>query len=174
MYEADISVNEFESVEERLHASIYDCAPASDGDEINSGAPSKEKKEPSKEGECFVYLACRINAANTVMNNAAYDKAYQWLTEGGDKAVAAEAVFSLYPEADRTLLLKLYDEQETLRPALIRIFRKQMHKLPTALVNTATAAENASTELKVEALNYAAANADFGPDLFRAQYVPRP
>jgi hypothetical protein len=88
------------------------------------------------------------------------------------KAAAAEAVFSLYPEADHSRLLKLYDEQEALRPTLFRIFRKQMLSLPIGMVNAAAVEENSSTALKLETLRYAAANADFGMDNFRTHYLP--
>ena len=174
--EADISVNEFNSVEERLNASIYDCAPAQDNEDLKntSHQPEKKKtkKEPTKEAECFVYLASRINSEKPEVNNAGYDLAYQWLALDQKKSAAAEAALSLYPEADQTRLLKLYDEQETLRPALFRIFRKQMQTLPLAMVITAASAESSPPALKIEALNYAAANPEIGLELFRTHYVP--
>src|ERR1017187_2920275 len=78
--EADISINEFNSVEERLNASIYDCGPALHGEQPESeAAQSKDKKEPTKEAECFVYLASRINAAKPEIAKAGYELAYQWL-----------------------------------------------------------------------------------------------
>jgi hypothetical protein len=89
-----------------------------------------------------------------------------------DKAAAAEAALSLYPEVDTSPLLKLYDEQETLRPSLMRLFRKQIKNLPQALLQRAASDETSSTELKMEALHYAAAHPDIGPELFRNHYVP--
>ena len=166
--EADISANEFSSVEARLNASLYDCAPAPHAEQ------EKNKKEPAKEAECFVYLACRINAEKPEINNYGYDLAYQWLALDAKKSAAAEAALSLYPETDQTRLIELYDEQKTLRPALFRLFRKQMQTLPLAMVSTAATAEDSSPELKAEAIQYAAANPDIGLDLdlFRTHYVP--
>ena len=170
--ETDISVNEFNSVEERLNASIYDCSPVPQSDQAANQVQAKNKKEPTKEAECFVYLASRINAAQPETSNDAYELAYQWLVLDGGKAAAAEAVFSLYPEAEHSRLLKLYDEQEILRPALFRIFRKQMLALPLAMVSTAAKDEYASAALKNEALHYATAQPDIGLDIFRTHYVP--
>jgi hypothetical protein len=177
--ETDISVNEFTSVEARLNASLYDATPvptiARQHGDAAQAKPQKEPthpKEPTKEAECFVYLASRINAADLDTVHAAYELAYQWLALEAGKAAAAEAVFSLYPEADHSKLLKLYDEHEPLRPTLFRIFRKQMLTLPLAMVSAAAHPDNATPALTVEALHYAAAHPDLGLDLFRTHYVP--
>ena len=166
----DIHASAVESVEERLNASLFRC-----DSELHSNKqeaePTKNKNEPSKEAECFIFLASHINSAQPDASTAGYDLAYQWLALDQRKSAAAEAALSLYPEADQTRLLKLYDEQETLRPNLLRIFRKQMVALPLEMVTTAVTNENASTALKIEALRYAAANPDFGLNLFRTHYV---
>ena len=95
-----------------------------------------------------------------------------WLTLDPAKADAAEAALSLYPEADTSPLLKLYETQETLRPRLMRLFRKQIKILPQAVLQGAASDESSSAELKIEALHYAAAHPDIGLDLFRNHYVP--
>ena len=169
----DIHASAVESVEERLNASLYRCDNVlhSAEPEQTSTQP-KNKKEPTKEAECFVFLASHINSNQPDTSAAGYDLAYQWLALDQKKSAAAEAALSLYPDADQTRLFKLYDEQEALRPALFRLFRKQMQTLPLAMVNAAATAESSSAALKIEALNYAAANPDIGLDLFRAHYVP--
>ena len=171
--EADISVNEFESVEERLNACLYGCdSVLHSAEPAQTNTQAKNKKEPSKEAECFVFLASHINSPQRDTSAAGYDLAYLWLALDAKKSAAAEAALSLYPPTDKASLLKLYDEQETLRPILFRLFRKQMHGLPNEMVNTAATAESSPAALKIEALNYAAANPDIGLDLFRAHYVP--
>jgi len=107
----------------------------------------------------------------TATGAAGYKLAYQWLAQDAGKSAAAEAALCLYPEADNTRLLKLYDEQEVLRPALFRLFRKQMLSLPIAMVNSAATAETSADALKIEALRYAATNADIGMDVFRTHYL---
>lgn len=171
--ETEIHANAFEGVEERLCASIYHCARAlHDAVPENEALGNKQKKEPIKEGECFVFLASHLNSPKAQTSAAAYELAYQWLSLDAAKSAAAEAALSLYPCENSSKLLKLYDEQETLRPVLFRIFRKKMQALPLAQVNTAATAESSAPALKVEALNYAAANPDIGLDLFRTHYVP--
>ena len=171
--ETDIHAGAYEGVEERLCASIYHCACALRMDEPdNESSPAENKKEPTKEPDCFVFLASHINSPQPATSAAGYDLAYQWLGKDAGKSAAAEAALSLYPPTDNTRLLKLYDEQEPLRPTLFRIFRKQMQTLPAAMVNTAATAEISPTALKIEALRYAAANADFGLDIFRTHYLP--
>jgi hypothetical protein len=59
-----------------------------------------------------------------------------------------------------------------LRPTLFRLYRKQMQALPIAMVNTAATAETSADTLKIEALRYAAVNADIGMDVFRTHYLP--
>jgi len=169
----DIHASAVESLEKRLNANLYDCVPALESNQsANETTQPKNKKEPIKEAECFVFLAGHLNSPQAVINNAGYDLAYQWLTLDQKKSAAAEAALSLYPEADHTRLLKLYDEQEILRPNLFRIFRKLMITLPFEMVTTAVTNESASTALKIEALRHAAANPDFGLNLFRTHYVP--
>lgn len=169
----DIHASAVESLEKRLNANLYDCVPALEGNlSANESTQPKNKKEPTKEAECFVFLAGHLNSPQAVISNAGYDLAYQWLTLDPKKSAAAEAGLSLYPDADHTRLLKLYDEQEILRPNLFRIFRKQMITLPLEMVTTAATNENAAIALKIEALRYAAANPDFGLNLFRTHYVP--
>lgn len=171
--ESDIYASAFESVEERLNASIYHCSRVLTLADIELTAEQAEQKKlPSKAPECFVYLASRMNSAKPQISNAGYELAYQWLTLDSGKAEAAEAVLSLYLVLDQPHLLKLYDEQTALRPALFRISRKQMLTLPLALVSSAATAENSSDELRSEALRYAAAQADIGLDIFRTHYVP--
>ena len=171
--EADIHASAVESVEERLNASLFNYAPVLESEQsANESTQTKNKKEPSKEAECFVFLASHINSPQPDTSAAGYDLAYQWLALDQKKSAAAEAALSLYPEADKARLLKLYDEQDILRPNLFRIFRKQMFTLLLEMVTTAAAIENASTALKIEALRYAAANPDFGLNLFRTHYVP--
>jgi hypothetical protein len=174
----DIQSGAFDGVEERLNASLYHCArtlrmvePQSAPQE-NETAPAKKQKEPTKEPDCFIFLASHINAPQAATSAAGYDLAYQWLAQDAGKSAAAEAALSLYPPTDNTKQLKLYDEQEALRPALFRIFRKQMLTLSAARLNTAATAENSSASLKTEALRYAAANADIGLDIFRTHYAP--
>ena len=169
----DIHASAVDSVEERLNASLFNCAPALESEQSASETTQqKNNKEPTKEAECFVFLASHINSPQADTSAAGYDLAYQWLALDQKKSAAAEAALSLYPEADHSRLLKLYDEQETLRPVLLRIFRKQMHGLPIAMVNTAASAESSPPELKAEAIQYAAANPEIGLDLFRTHYVP--
>ena len=62
--------------------------------------------------------------------------------------------------------------KKPLRPTLFRLFRKQMQSLPIAMVNAAATAEGSADALKIEALRYAAANADIGLDIFRSHYAP--
>lgn len=170
--ETDINASAFESVEERLNAGLCLIACNLQSETAESAfAPAENKKEPSKEAECFVYLACRINAENPEIGHTAYDLAYQWLALDTEKSAAAEAALSLYPQGDQSKLLKLYEEQEALRPNLFRLFRKQMQTLPLAMVSTAASSDNTSAELKIEALHYAAANPDLGLDLFRSHYL---
>ena len=166
---AGISVNEFNSVEERLNASLYNLEPALQSDEQES---ETEQKSPTKEPDCFIFLASHINSPQAATSAAGYNLAYQWLAQDAGKAAAAETALSLYPPIDNTKLLKLYDEQEALRPALFRIFRKQMQTVSIARVNTGASAETSSVALKIEALRYAAANADIGMDIFRTHYLP--
>ena len=169
----DIHASAVESLEKRLNASLYDCVPALEVKQsANESTQPKNKKEPTKEAECFVFLAGHINSPQADISEAGYELAYQWLALDQKKSAAAEMALSLYPEADQTRLLKLYDTQETLRPYLLRIFRKQMVALPLEMVTTAATNENVSAALKIEALNYAAANPDFGLNLFRTHYVP--
>lgn len=169
----DIHASAVESLEQRLNACLYDCAPALESDHsANASTQMKNKKESNKEAECFVFLASHINSPQPDASAAGYDLAYQWLALDQKKSAAAEAALSLYPDVDQTRLLKLYDEQEALRPALFRLVRKQMQDLPLEMVNTAATAESASLALKIEALTYAAANPDIGLNLFRTHYVP--
>ncbi|MDO8990759.1 MAG: hypothetical protein Q7U91_14135 [Sideroxyarcus sp.] len=169
----DIHASAFESVEERLCSSIYHCARALRMVKPeNESSPADKKKEPTKEPDCFIFLASHINSPQSATTAAGYDLAYQWLAQDAAKAAAAEAALSLYPEADNSKLLKLYDEQEALRPTLFRIYRKQMQALPIAMVNTAATAESSADALKIEALRYAAVNADIGMDVFRTHYLP--
>ncbi|MBU0620630.1 MAG: hypothetical protein KJ795_02175 [Gammaproteobacteria bacterium] len=170
---ADVSVNEFNSVEERLNASLCLIASTRIIEETSEESPqANNKKEPTKEHDCFIILASHINSPHIATRAAGYDLAYQWLAQDAGKSAAAEAALSLYPEADHSRLLKLYDEQEALRPVLFRIFRKQMLALPIAMVNTAATAESSADALKIEALRYAAANAEIGMDIFRTHYQP--
>ncbi len=176
--EADIQSGAFESVEVRLNANLYHCAltlrtnePESAAQESET-APTQNIKAPTKEPDCFIFLASHINSPTPAVSTAGYDLAYQWLAQDAGKSAAAEAALSLYPPIDNTRLLKLYDEQEALRPTLFRIFRKQMQTLSIARVNTAATAETSSIALKTEALRYAAANADIGMDIFRTHYLP--
>ena len=169
----DIQASAVESVEVRLNASLYRCDNVLHSAEpAQTNTQPQKKKEPSKETECFVFLASHINANQPDTSAAGYDLAYQWLALDQNKSAAAEVALSLYPDADHTRLLKLYDEQEILRPALLRLFRKQMQTLPLAMVSAAATAESSSAALKIEALNYAAANPEIGLDLFRSHYVP--
>jgi hypothetical protein len=171
--ESDIYASAFESVEERLNASIYHCSRVLTLADIElTAAQAEQNKLPSKAPECFVFLASRMNSSKPQISNTGYELAYQWLAQEAGKAEAAEAVLSLYPVVDQPRLLKLYDEQTSLRPALFRIFRKQMLTLPLALVSSAATAENSSDELRSEALRYAAAQSDIGLDIFRTHYVP--
>ena len=171
--ETDIHAGAFEGVEDRLCSSIFHCARALRLDESeNESSQSEEKKEPTKEPDCFIFLASHINSPTPTTRAAGYDLAYKWLAQDAAKSAAAEAALSLYPPTDNTALLKLYDEQEALRPTLFRLFRKQMQALPIAMVNTAATAEGSSDTLKIEALRYAAANADIGLDIFRSHYAP--
>jgi hypothetical protein len=171
--ETDIHASAYESVEERLCASLYHCANALSLDEsAGESLQTENKKEPTKEADCFVFLASHVNSPKPAASAAGYDLAYQWLMKDSGKATAAEAVFSLYPEADNSRLFKLYDEQEALRPTLFSIFRKQMLSLPIDMVNAAAVAESSPAALKLEALRYAAANTDFGMDIFRTHYLP--
>lgn len=169
--ETDIHANALEGVEERLCANLYHCARSLPG-ETTDDAQTDKKKEPKKEAECFVFLASHITSSKPAISNAGYELAYQWLTQDAAKSAAAESALTLYPSTDETALIKLYEEHEVLRPALFRLFRKQMHALPLAMVNTAATAETSSTSLKTEALNYAAANPEIGPDVFRNHYLP--
>lgn len=170
--ETDIQASAVESVEERLSANINHIARTLRSNEIeNESSQPDKKKEPKKEAECFVFLASHIVSHHPAISAAGYDLAYQWLALDTAKASAAEAALSLYPEAEPVKLLKLYDEQENLRPNLFRIFRKQILALPLAIVNSAATAENSSASLKVEALNYTAANSDIGLDIFRTHYL---
>ena len=182
----DIHASAFESVEERLCASLYHCANAlySENSESQNAesALEQQKPKPKKEAEYFVFIASYLTSNNPATRTSGYELAYQWLTQDEAKAAAAEAALSLYPpvangqvgigQTDNAPLLKLYDEQETLRLILFRLFRKQMQTLPLAMVNTAATAETSTAALKTEALNYAAANKDIGPDLFRTHYLP--
>ena len=176
--EADIQSGAFDGVEERLNTSLYHCACAlrtnapEDSPPKNEAAPAPNKKEPTKEADCFVLLASHINSPQPATCAAGYNLAYEWLGQDAGKAAAAEAALCLYPPTDNTMLLKLYDEQEALRPALFRIYRKQMLALPIAMVNTAATAESSPVALKIEALRYAAANSDVGLDIFRTHYLP--
>ena len=171
--EADIHASAVESVEERLNASLFNYAPVLESEQsANESTQTKNQKEPTKEAECFVFLASHINSPQPDTSAAGYDLAYQWLALDQKKSAAAEAALSLYPEADKARLLKLYDEQEVLRPALFRLFRKQIHGLPLEMVSTAATAESVPPALKAEAIQYAAANPDIGLDLFRNHYVP--
>ena len=171
--ETDIHAGAFEGVEERLCASVYHCARALCVDEPGKQSePAEENKEPTTEAECLVFLASHINASQPAIHSAGYDLAYQWLTLETAKSAAAEAALSLYPDLEPARLLKLYGEQEALRPVLFRIFRKQMRVLPSAFVKTALTSESSSVELKIEVLNYASANGDFGLDIFRPHYLP--
>ena len=171
--ETDIGVNEFNSVEERLNANIYSCEPEKlNATQVITPQSAKPKKPPVKEPECFVFLASHINAHDVATSNAGYNLAYEWLTLDDNKSAAAEAALALYPEADPGKLIKLYEENETLRPLLMRLFRKQMIPLQLELVITAATAETAATALKVETLKYAAARTDIGLDVFRTHYVP--
>lgn len=171
--EPDIHASAFENVEERLCASLNHCVRALRIDEPENESPqTQNKKEPTKEAERFILLASHINSSRPETRAKGYDLAYyQWLAQDQGKSAAAEAALSLYPPADNTKLLKLYDEQEALRPALFRIYRKQMRTLPIPMVSTA-AAEGSPAALKIEALRYAAANADIGMDPFRTHYLP--
>ena len=171
LHQTDIHANAFQSVEDRLCANLKHCARSLHNNELGD-AQGKPKKEPKKEAECFVFLASHIISTNPATSNAGYNLAYQWLSLDVSKAAAAETVLSLYPPTDNAPLRKVYEEQETLRPMLLRIFRKQMATLPLAMVNTAAVSEASSTPLKIEALNYAAANPVFGVDLFRTHYLP--
>ena len=47
-----------------------------------------------------------------------------------------------------------------------------MQALPIAMLNTAANAEGSPEAIKLEALRYAAANADIGMDIFRTHYLP--
>lgn len=163
--DTEIHANAFESVEERLSIHLHHITNAPDIDPASA-------KEPSTEAECFLFLACHLNSQKPQKNSAGYALAYQWLALDPAKAAAAEAALSLYPEADTSQLLKRYDEQASLRPSLMRLFRKQMQILPQALLHGATSDEASSTELKIEALHYAAAHPDIGLELFRSHYVP--
>jgi hypothetical protein len=174
---ADVSVNEFNSIEERLNASL--CLVASNQilEEPTEESPQTNRKkeptkEPTKEPDCFIFIASHINSPHPATSAAGYDLAYQWVAQDANKSAAAEAALCLYPPVDKTRLLKLYDEQEALRPILFRIFRKQMHTLSVARVNTAATADISADALKIEALRYAAPNADIGPDIFRTHYLP--
>ena len=170
---ADVSVNEFNSIEERLNASICLVASTQTLEKLAEESPqTKNKKEPTKEHDCFIFVASHINSPQPATSAAGYDLAYKWLAQDAAKSAAAEAALSLYPPIDNTRLLTLYDEQEALRPALFRIFRKQMQTLSVARVNTAATAESSADALKIEALRYAAANADIGMDVFRTHYLP--
>lgn len=170
--ESDIYASAFESTEERLNASIYHCSRVLTLADIeHSTEQAEQKKLPSKAPECFVYLASRMSSAMPQISNAGYELAYQWLAQDAARAEAAEAVLSLYPVSDQPRLLKLYEEQTSLRPLLFRVFRKQILSLPLALVSSAATAENSSDELRTEALRYAAAQADIGLDIFRSHYV---
>ncbi len=170
---SDIQTSAFESVEERLSANINHIARTLRSNETeNEPSQPDSKKEPKKETECFVFLASHIASSHPAISTAGYDLACQWLALDTAKASAAEAALSLYPEAEPVKLLKLYDEQENLRPKLFRLFRKQMLTLPLAMVTTAATAENSPASLKVEALNYAAAIAEIGLDIFRTHYLP--
>jgi hypothetical protein len=169
----DIHASALEGVEVRLCSSLDHCACALRMDEpVDESQQSQPKKEPTKEADCFVFLASHISSPRPAISAAGYDLAYQWLAQDAGKSAAAEAALCLYPPIDNTTLLKLYSEQEALRPALFRIFRKQMQVVPIAMVNTAATAEKSADALKIEALRYAAANADIGMDIFRTHYLP--
>ena len=168
-----IHASAFESVEDRLRVNINHLARTlRSNDPENAPVQPDKKKEPKKEAECFVFLASHIVSPQPSISSDGYDLAYQWLALDIAKSAAAETALSLYPDADPAKLLKLYDEQENLRPNLFRLFRNQMLALPLAMVNTAATADNSSPALKVEALNYAAANCDIGLDIFRTHYLP--
>lgn len=171
-----IQASAFEGVEERLSANIHHCSralrmekPINDQQESAAAPP---QKSPTREPDCFVFLASHINAPQPETSRAGYNLACQWLMQDPAKAAAAEAALSFYPEADPTPLHKLYDEHEALRPTLFRLYRKQMQPLPIAKVNTAATAESSTAALKIEALHYAAANAGIGMDIFRTHYLP--
>ena len=171
--ETEIYTSAFEGVEERLCASIYHCSRVlTQADIENSAEQTEQLKFLKKSPECFVYLASRVISKTPQISNAGLDLAYQWLMQDAAKAEAAEAALSLYPLQDQTRLLKLYEEQETLRPALFRIFRKQMLEVPLTTVSTAAKDETSSAALKIETLRYAAARPEISLDLFRTHYVP--
>ena len=181
--ETDIHANAFEGVEERLCASLYHCASSlqsvvPDNAETDTDRPEDaDTPEPKTEAECFVFLASHLISTQAATRNAGYDLAHQWLTQDAAKSAAAEASLSLYPQLnpippDNTPLLKLYEEQEALRPTVLRLIRKQMQALPIALINTAATAETSTAALKGEALAYAAARPEIGPDIFRTHYQP--
>ena len=171
--ETDIHASAFESVEERLSVSINHIGRTlGSNDPENDTSQTEKKKEPSKEAECFTLLASHISSPQPLISAAGYDLTCQWLTLDAAKSAAAETALSLYPDDDPAKLLKLYDEQETLRPSLFRIFRKQILALPLAMVNTAATAESSTSALKIEALQYAAECADIGLDIFRTHYLP--
>jgi hypothetical protein len=171
--ETEIHASAYESVEERLCASLYQVSRSLP--ETQADTQTAETL-PKKEGECFVFLASHLNSPKPNKSKAGYALAYEWLSLDPAKAVAAEAALSLYPEivtsTDASTLLKLYEEQEALHPILMRLFRKQMQTLPLALLHAAASDETSSAELKIEALHYAAAHPDLGLDLFRSHYVP--
>ena len=169
----DIYANAFEGVEDRLRSSLDHCACALRMDEpVDESTQYQPEKEPTKEADCFVFLASHISSPQPATSDAGYSLAYRWLAQDAGKSAAAEAALSLYAPIDNTMLLTLYGEQEALRPALFRIFRKQMQTIPVAMVNTAANADASSDALKIEALRYAAANADIGMDVFRTHYLP--
>jgi hypothetical protein len=168
----DIHASAFEGVEDRLRSSLDHCACALRMDEPVDESSTQPKKEPTKEADCFVFLASHIGSPRPATSDAGYGLAYRWLAQDAGKSAAAEAALSLYPPTDNTTLFTLYSEQESLRPALFRIFRKQIQAIPVAMVNTAATAETSADALKIEALRYAAANADIGMDVFRTHYLP--
>lgn len=162
----DIRSPAVKSVEDRLVAHITHLAQS-----LNPGT-AQQDPPPKKEGECFAYLACRMNAPHPDMRMTGYDLACQWLTQAPAKAAAAEAALSLYPPQDNAALLKLYEAHADLRPALFRIFRQQMAALPQAMINAPAMGADASPALKIEALRYAAVQPGIGLDIFRTHYTP--
>lgn len=171
--ETELYANAIESVETRLAAKLCLIADTLTIEETeNENTAVAKKEEPTTEPECFIFLASHINSQLASISNRGYELAYQWLALDASKSVAADAALTLYPPTDKARLFKLYDEQESLRPTLFRLYRKQMQALPRDLVTIATTADSASTPLKIEALHYAAANPEIGQDLFRSHYLP--